>query len=88
MVKRPKCNACEWWEANERECRRYPPQTIAVVSSDDRGEVHTDIDVCWPSAYSDGWCGEFSPVWFITDAHSMGGLSPQGETGEDEPKQH
>lgn len=57
------CSTCQWWTS--RECRRYPPQVVARVTSDVTGspgeyreEVETEFESVWPDTLHTDWCGE------------------------------
>jgi hypothetical protein len=62
-----KCQSCQFWLPlptfpGKGECRRFPPQVFANVSSDgecDSNGIVTDDDCAWPWTGRDQWCGEF-----------------------------
>lgn len=60
------CKNCRYWTGQQSmrgECRRYPPQVVAIVSKDEFEEgIYTKIEYMHPERHETDWCGEHKPT--------------------------
>jgi hypothetical protein len=58
-----KCETCNHWKADAKECHRYPAQVIpAVVMNVSKGSMAKTIrtEAEWPKTAASDFCGEHS----------------------------
>lgn len=61
---KPRCADCKFYDAEQKDCHRFPPQQVSSTDSSyshdsDYQNIGTSIYERFPDVEEDDWCGEF-----------------------------